>query len=383
MLAVVLGSNSVFAYGINVDTTVFRKVTEVVIPNTILVPTVVELPIDDSNIGKGQFLVSNLQNGQDTAYYFFNQAIDRTVRVRATDENNQPLVTLVDNNHSTTKLFPLIEEGEVVTVIYLSADTPVASSHITLSLDSNVSLPTSVKITALDTDIGPQVVKAPTNTLGAHTRFVYPQTVAQNWKVELTHSQPLRLTEVTLGQDIEVQSTQSFIRFLAEPNTVYQIYSNSDSWVNQLQPEAGNLRDSVGVVKIAAPLSSANPYFMESDADRDGVKDTLDNCVNISNPDQVDLNQNGVGDACDDFDKDGVINSLDNCIDKPNRNQADEDGDSVGDACDGEESRLTEKYAWIPWLGLVAAGAAILGMFLMVYRRTEEEVVETEKTEVE
>lgn len=36
-----------------------------------------------------------------------------------------------------------------------------------------------------------------------------------------------------------------------------------------------------------------------ADVDRDGISDPHDNCVNTFNPDQLDANRNGVGDACD------------------------------------------------------------------------------------
>lgn len=47
------------------------------------------------------------------------------------------------------------------------------------------------------------------------------------------------------------------------------------------------------------------------DTDQDGVQDFLDNCISQANPDQVDLDGDEQGDACDaDSDNDGILNEL-------------------------------------------------------------------------
>ncbi|MGI5864241.1 MAG: cell-cell cohesion MYXO-CTERM protein MtsC [Myxococcales bacterium] len=71
------------------------------------------------------------------------------------------------------------------------------------------------------------------------------------------------------------------------------------------------------------------------DYDKDGISDATDNCRDVENPDQSDLDADGLGDACDgDADGDGVVNANDNCPEKSNADQRDDDRDGVGDACD-------------------------------------------------
>lgn len=73
------------------------------------------------------------------------------------------------------------------------------------------------------------------------------------------------------------------------------------------------------------------------DSDQDNIRNETDNCPNISNPDQVDIDQDGIGDVCDSFidsDGDGIANSVDNCPITSNPDQADNDNNGVGDLCD-------------------------------------------------
>jgi choice-of-anchor B domain-containing protein len=75
----------------------------------------------------------------------------------------------------------------------------------------------------------------------------------------------------------------------------------------------------------------------DDDDDGDGVLDEQDNCPLVPNPQQEDVNQDGIGDVCFDSDNDGILDSLDNCISISNQGQIDTDEDGFGDACDEDD----------------------------------------------
>mgnify|MGYP000489133101 FL=1 len=75
-------------------------------------------------------------------------------------------------------------------------------------------------------------------------------------------------------------------------------------------------------------VGAGSPSFAET------CQGERDNCLLVSNLDQNDFDNDGVGDACDDADDDGVVDAIDNCPLADNALQEDEDDDGVGDACD-------------------------------------------------
>lgn len=75
-----------------------------------------------------------------------------------------------------------------------------------------------------------------------------------------------------------------------------------------------------------------------ADADGDGIADADDNCPSVANADQLDTDNDGLGNSCDgDDDNDGVLDGSDNCPFVANPGQANNDGDGAGDACDADD----------------------------------------------
>ena len=74
------------------------------------------------------------------------------------------------------------------------------------------------------------------------------------------------------------------------------------------------------------------------DKDADNIGDNTDNCPNVANTEQLDLDGDTIGDSCDlDKDNDDVVNTSDNCPNVANTEQLDLDGDTIGDSCDQDE----------------------------------------------
>lgn len=329
-------------------------------------PSIVEIPMDEILLENTVFAVLEKESQTFEPYYFYTTRESTLVSVEENPEyNSTELQFLVDGDTGTFVNFDLSEDLQGAVTLTLLTETPVTSESLFFRLSTNVALPKTVSIS-----VGEQgkemIVLAPTSM--ENNRVFFPETIASRWVIQLEYVQPLRLTEIVLDQKNET-GTQG-LRFLAQPQTQYLIFLNPDSYLYIETGERGNLQEDDGVKKIESTsfYVQKNPLYEKSDVDNDGIPDEIDNCVDIENSNQEDLDENGRGDPCDDYDRDNVLNEEDNCQNDPNRYQEDIDNDGLGDVCDTEESRLTERMPWLPWTGMGLAALVIVGILWKTMR---------------
>lgn len=335
---------------------------------SINVPTVVEIPFATDFIERFDFAVLDKTTNSFEPHYFKQETLVNEIPVSvSTIPNTGGVNRMVDKDTRTYADFLLPENTQGQVQITLSSPSPITSSILTILLDNNVALPTSVEIRAF-VDGQNRIVVA--NRRMDQQTIRFPQTTSNRWQITFSYGQPLRISELRLNQDNATKSSTRAIRFLAQPNHSYRIYFDPDRSAKAPVGEAGNLASAQDVLVAQASPSQNNPNYVIADTDSDGVPNVRDNCVSISNSDQQDVNNNGRGDVCDDFDQDGIINSKDNCPDNPNRDQRDTDSDGIGDVCDKQESRITEQYPWIPWVGIGFAAVVLIVLLALTARAT-------------
>jgi Thrombospondin type 3 repeat len=162
--------------------------------------------------------------------------------------------------------------------------------------------------------------------------------------------------------------TSANLYFLAKPNQTYRVYTGS-SMSNFLSNfYSSNLVGQPNTITAQIEILEPNPKYLQSDRDMDTVVDRDDNCPNVANTDQKDVDQNGIGDMCEDRDLDRILDGVDNCPQDSNPDQRDTDGDGIGDICDKTDSRILESRPYLVWGILVLVSLVILGLGVLTVK---------------
>tara|TARA_R110002033_G_scaffold56090_3_gene104950 strand:- start:6392 stop:13069 length:6678 start_codon:yes stop_codon:yes gene_type:complete len=119
----------------------------------------------------------------------------------------------------------------------------------------------------------------------------------------------------TLGGESTMMYEYGTLEESAENNS-----SNRASWSTSLTEPSLTDGTAITTLNFTKGTDGWDPIpDLESseDSDSDGILDAVDNCIYGYNPDQADMNTNGIGDACEDSDGDGLMDSEDACPNSP------------------------------------------------------------------
>jgi len=335
---------------------IFPYQATIVVPTT-TVPTVFEIPLRGlPTVAQGNHALIDAHHTQ-VFTYISNTLMKPVFTVSDFVTTSGSPQDTIDTNPATFVEFPFSDVGEESASIVLSSVVPVTSDTLSLTLPLNVAAPLRISLAArVGTNFPLRTVVAERSFTGSLIHF--PRTTATEWVVTLVYNQPLRVSEIAIEPLSGTLSYEKTLRFLGTGDGVYTLYYGAVPTASLPGPEGEQPRLEGGDAQpLSLGVSERNTTFRApvSDADHDGIADGADNCPSTVNTDQLDINHNGIGDACEDFDRDGLIGAQDNCPLVTNASQRDTDGDGIGDACDDYDNRFTERHVWVPWIGIAFA----------------------------
>jgi hypothetical protein len=363
----------------------FAKKVEISLPQ-ISVPTVTDVDISsipETEISSSIVLV---ESGQEIPHASLLQTQRSSLRtmLRAQDTVNGSAMAnrAVDGDLNTYTQYRYVEqldlEGRVVpntVTISITSQEIVHADALTITFGDRIAKPRSILIEADSLDIATsevvrQVILAERPFGADYVSF--PHVQASTYHITLTYSDYLRIEEIVLHpyQSDGGQRIVRNLRFNAMPAQSYTLYYDAKSYIDVPTGELPRIATVQSAQKGSLGAVQNNPSFGTWDTDGDGIADGEDNCLLIVNADQLDKNVNGRGDVCEDFDRDGVVGAKDNCPNITNARQIDSDGDGLGDACDGLESRLMERFTWLPILAIAFVTLVVVFLIARVLRKS-------------
>jgi len=199
----------------------------------------------------------------------------------------------------------------------------------------------------------------------------------ENFHYELLLSEPIYTSQLKFVIDyeniIKIKEVVFFELKTYEKKSYAYIYVDNDC-INVHDFYFGNYGESNSKsgsrdlpVEFDVSVETFRNSAYNSDFDGDGILNDDDNCLNVANMDQKDINYNQIGDACEDDDGDGIVNLIDNCIDKSNQDQLDNDGDGLGNVCDESDGRFFEKNKFLIFMaaGIIAIIFLVVAIIVM------------------
>ncbi len=356
--------------------------------NNFTVPTLVDIPLDFAPGAQKQVAVVDGMTLVPATV--MKHVTENPVHFSATNSVGVGAHAMVDGDYGTYTELPfteptekpktvrrdaitgrLIEETEKpddnVVDIDVRTDRAITTDRLTLHFDRHIAAPTHIRVASIDENGSEKILLPQERYTTDH--IVFPTETTRHFRITLHYTRPLRISEIHFEQKNAPSVTKDSVRFIAMPGVTYDLYFNTEEFVSLSFGEKPDLHDTHNVAQLVVQSVVDNPLYQKADTDGDGVIDRDDNCVDVPNPDQVDKDLNGVGDACEDFDRDGVINTKDNCPYVANHAQHDTDHDGLGDACDSAESRLFAQYPWLPYVVVVCVGCIVVMLIVRTLRK--------------
>ena len=259
-----------------------------------------------------------------------------------------------------------------------------------------------------------------------HGDYLAWLTLGNDWNIELRKSSTWISTPSQAGDEGDLALWNGLLAFTAAPDGIRRLYllhpdgavqsitdgsqavsgidlasgtlayiqgtdADSELW---LYGENGLERITDDAVPDTSPSTDANQvawlhgqdvWLLKTacgeDVDQDSVPNVSDNCPDLYNPNQSDLDGDGAGDTCDpDDDNDAVPDPSDNCDALFNPTQSDLDGDGAGDLCDpdadgdgylalpfgGDDCQDLDPKTFPVWKGQVISGGVTDSLYPQV-----------------
>ena len=147
----------------------------------------------------------------------------------------------------------------------------------------------------------------------------------------------IKIYDLSFSKNINYFQINSFSNNDIE---LYSKYSCNETFLNPKQENDYEIiYNEEDIQNISVDLNKNPKYniYNKPDIDNDWIQDDLDNCKNIYNPNQEDINKDNIWDACSDDDKDWIIWFYDNCPNIENIKQEDNNNNNIWDVCESDK----------------------------------------------